>query len=68
MSHVITGEVDVRCDRRGCRVDSEVRWQSVCAVCGDGMEVEVATWKINKGTEVIQQEDYKDLVPEERSE
>ena len=40
----------------------------MCAVCGDGMEAEVATWKINKGTEVIQQEDYKNLVPEERSE
>ncbi len=30
------------------------------------MEIEVATWKINKGTEVIEQEDYKNLVPEQK--
>lgn len=60
---IVTAEFDVRCDKRARRVDSEVRR----SVCGEGLRSMFTTREINKGTEVIQ-EDYKNLVPEKKSE
>lgn len=38
-----------------------VKWGGLC---GDGLLLKSRLGKINKGTEVIQSEDYKSLVPE----